>query len=166
MTNKDVGRVFSYHLKKKNKKTPKLLSLGGAGVHVQPDCRNRSSDDAPGLRHGRLGGEPGAHHLPGIHEVNMVVGKNTNPSAHKCGQLFFSPPYEFQVRQRVLRSENSTSALSDRFIGVGKRGGIMCSCHSPNSCRVWPYLEERFSTGGSRSGFELGRVFVEVSVFS
>lgn len=89
MTNKDVGRVFSYHLKKQT--NLKLLSLGGAGVHVQPDCWNRSSDDAPGLRHGRLGGEPGAHHLPGIHEVNMVVGKNTNPSAHKCGQLFPPP---------------------------------------------------------------------------
>lgn len=51
----------------------RLLSPGGAGVHVQPDCGNRSSDDAPGLRHGRLGGEPGAHHLPGIHEVKVVL---------------------------------------------------------------------------------------------
>lgn len=119
------------------KKTLNRLSLGGAGVHVQPDRWNRSSDDAPGLRHGRLGGEPGAHHLPGIHEVNTVAeGKNTNPSAQKCGR-FFSPPYEFQARRRVLRSENSTSTLSDHFIGVGKREGVMCSsCHSPNSCRV------------------------------
>lgn len=60
------GSVDSFPLRSK----ARLSSLGGAGVHVQPDRGHRSSDHAPGLRHGRLGGEPGAHHLPGIHEVN------------------------------------------------------------------------------------------------
>lgn len=46
---------------------------GGAGVHVQPDCGNRSSDNAQSLRYSRMGGQLGAHHVFGIHEVNRVL---------------------------------------------------------------------------------------------
>lgn len=44
---------------------------GGAGVHVQPDCGNRSSDDAQSLRHSRLGGQLGSHFLFRIYEVSV-----------------------------------------------------------------------------------------------
>lgn len=49
-----------------------MSPLGGAGVHVQPDCGNRSSDDAPSIRRRRLGGQLVAHLLPGVHEVQEV----------------------------------------------------------------------------------------------
>lgn len=57
---------------KTKKSSNSCVDVGGAGVHVQPDCWNWRSDDAPGLRHRWLGGELGAHRLPGIYEVNVV----------------------------------------------------------------------------------------------
>ncbi len=45
---------------------------GGAGVYVQSDCGNRSSDDAQSLRHSWLGGQHSAHLLFRIHEVCSV----------------------------------------------------------------------------------------------
>lgn len=81
-----------------------VVHVGGAGVHVQPDRRNRRSDDAPGLRHRRLGGEPGAHQLPGIHEVKVVDAGLGTPNSTQC---------------------NSTSTLLRHFIGVRKPQGIM-----------------------------------------
>lgn len=44
-------------------------SPGGAGLHVQPDRGDRSSDDAQGLRYSWMGGQHSSHHIPRIHEV-------------------------------------------------------------------------------------------------
>lgn len=55
-----------------------LFCAGGAGVHVQPDRRNRSSDDAQSLRSCRLGGQLSAHHLFRIHEVSLYYINRIN----------------------------------------------------------------------------------------
>lgn len=46
-----------------------MSSPGGAGLHVQSDCGDRSSDDAQGLRYSRMGGQLGPHHVSRVHEV-------------------------------------------------------------------------------------------------
>lgn len=46
-----------------------MSSPGGAGLHVQSDRGDRSSDDAQGLRYGRMGGQLGSHHFSRVHEV-------------------------------------------------------------------------------------------------
>lgn len=50
-----------------------VSSPGGAGVHVQPDCGDRSSDDAQSLRSSRVGGQLGPHHLFRIYEVSVAL---------------------------------------------------------------------------------------------
>lgn len=50
-----------------------VLPVGGAGLHVQSDRGDRSSDHAPGLRYSWMGGQLGAHHLLGIHEVPSAL---------------------------------------------------------------------------------------------
>lgn len=46
-----------------------MSSPGGAGLHVQSDRGDRSSDDAQGLRYSRMGGQLGSHHISRVHEV-------------------------------------------------------------------------------------------------
>lgn len=81
--------------------------VGGAGVHVQPDRRHRRADDAPGLRHRRLGGEPGAHQLPGIHEVWEEV------------RLNFAPPSRSHVIRVTVHTPAGSMTLS--FSTAGSR---------------------------------------------
>lgn len=48
---------------------PFMCSPGGAGLHVQSDRGDRSSDDAQGLCYSWMGGQLGSHHISRVHEV-------------------------------------------------------------------------------------------------
>uniref|UniRef100_A0A8P4GN70 Amino acid transporter transmembrane domain-containing protein n=1 Tax=Dicentrarchus labrax TaxID=13489 RepID=A0A8P4GN70_DICLA len=61
-----------------------VSSPGGAGVHVQSDRGNRSSDDAQSLRYSRLGGQLVTPHLLRVHELHDHHVRDRGDGGGQC----------------------------------------------------------------------------------
>lgn len=72
-----------------------MSSPGGAGLHVQSDRGDRSSDDAQGLRYSRMGGQLGSHHISRVHEVLQCCSAETN--VETSAQMGASPESGYKV---------------------------------------------------------------------
>lgn len=102
--------------------SPFMSSPGGAGLHVQSDRGDRSSDDAQGLRYSWMGGQPGSHHISRVHEVLQRC------STHGNSALAVKPETNIELKHKhkwepVLSLTKVTHVQTENAV---KKLGLLC----------------------------------------
>lgn len=98
-----------------------MSSPGGAGLHVQSDRGDRSSDDAQGFRYSWMGGQLGSHHISRVHEVLQRCSSRGNSA------LAVKPETNIETSAQMGASAETdyivTHAQAERSV---KKLGLIC----------------------------------------